>query len=106
MKEYQEMLNNLRLTTESKIKELRKSEFQIVADEIDQVQEHEREELRQRMLTREGILLNQIHTALKMVEKGTYGECEDCECPIGMSRLKALPTATRCVDCQSDYESS
>lgn len=106
MDKYREMLENLRFATESKIKDLRKSEFQIMADEIDQVQEHEREELRQRMLTRESMLLNQIHTALKMVDKGTYGNCEDCECTITMNRLKARPTATRCVDCQADYEES
>lgn len=30
--------------------------------------------------------------------------CEDCGCRIPQGRLKAVPTATRCVICQTEYE--
>jgi len=36
--------------------------------------------------------------------QGTYGTCEDCGGPIGAERLAALPSATRCVQCQADWE--
>ena len=36
--------------------------------------------------------------------QGTDGTCENCEGPIGEERLAALPAATRCVECQADWE--
>jgi len=35
------------------------------------------------------------------VDNGTYGICDDCGDEIGLERLKALPFAVRCVDCES-----
>ncbi|HKW60499.1 MAG TPA: TraR/DksA C4-type zinc finger protein [Candidatus Dormibacteraeota bacterium] len=32
------------------------------------------------------------------------GRCQDCGGPIGEERLAALPTATRCVRCQAEWE--
>jgi phage/conjugal plasmid C-4 type zinc finger TraR family protein len=32
------------------------------------------------------------------------GTCQDCGQPIGDERLAALPTATRCVRCQAEWE--
>jgi len=37
--------------------------------------------------------------ALLRIENGTYGICANCGNPIGENRLKALPTATLCIDC-------
>ncbi len=60
-------------------------------------------------LTIENILkdiLNQIESALKRIENGTYGICEVCKKPIGEERLKAIPYATMCVRCKSIKEKS
>ena len=37
---------------------------------------------------------------------GGYGICENCGRPIGEERMAALPTATRCIACQSSWEQS
>jgi DnaK suppressor protein len=37
---------------------------------------------------------------------GQPGMCEDCGRPIGAERLEAIPTATRCVRCQAEWEQS
>lgn len=37
--------------------------------------------------------------ALARIEDGSYGICASCGKPIGENRLKALPTATLCIDC-------
>jgi len=50
--------------------------------------------------TREGKYLTHIEKALERIENGTYGDCVDCEQPIPKERLKAVPTATRCVPCK------
>lgn len=37
---------------------------------------------------------------------GESGLCEDCGRPIGAERMAALPTSTRCISCQSEWEQS
>ena len=44
--------------------------------------------------------------ALKRIESGDFGFCTDCGEEIELSRLKACPTASRCIRCQSVYESA
>jgi RNA polymerase-binding protein DksA len=48
--------------------------------------------------------MRRIDSALKRIQSGNYGECDDCGQPIPVARLKAEPTATRCVQCQERYE--
>jgi len=47
-----------------------------------------------------------LRSALKRIEGGSYGSCIDCGEPIGYERLKAYPTAPRCIQCQQIIESS
>lgn len=48
--------------------------------------------------------LNLIDAALKKIEEGTYGNCENCEKPISQKRLLALPYAPLCIKCQEIEE--
>lgn len=48
--------------------------------------------------------IREIDTALMRIARGEYGTCTDCRDEIGVARLKARPTATRCSPCQSNYE--
>ena len=48
--------------------------------------------------------LKLIDKALGDIESGQYGTCVECEEPIAPRRLKALPFATRCVECQAASE--
>jgi RNA polymerase-binding protein DksA len=48
--------------------------------------------------------LQQIDTALRRMDEGSYGECIQCGTDIEFPRLQAQPTALRCLDCQSKYE--
>ena len=48
--------------------------------------------------------LNLIDGALADLAAGRYGVCVECEEPIAPKRLKALPFATRCLDCQAQSE--
>lgn len=47
---------------------------------------------------------NQIDEALRRLQDGTYGTCEDCTREISPERLKAMPFARRCVECQQKAE--
>ena len=48
--------------------------------------------------------VEQIDDAIGRIEAGTYGVCEMCGEPIPPARLKALPSATLCVECKSHEE--
>jgi DnaK suppressor protein len=48
--------------------------------------------------------LQQIDTALRRMDEGTYGECSACGTDIEFARLEAQPTALRCLQCQSQHE--
>lgn len=41
-----------------------------------------------------------IRTALSRIAAGTYGVCASCGSTIPAARMAAMPTATRCVNCQ------
>lgn len=48
----------------------------------------------------------QIEQALAKIEDGTYGACDICKAKIKENRLKALPTATRCLSCLKKKQNS
>lgn len=56
------------------------------------------------MVMRESRELQDIEAALQRIHDGSYGICIDCEDVIGHARLKAYPTAQRCLTCQEAYE--
>lgn len=45
-----------------------------------------------------------IQAALKRLEDGTYGDCQNCGEPIAPARLEALPYAVQCIACASQAE--
>lgn len=49
-------------------------------------------------------LLEKISEALRKIDDGTYGVCDRCNTPIHQDRLKAIPYATLCVECQEKVE--
>jgi DnaK suppressor protein len=48
--------------------------------------------------------LNKINDALVRLEQGDYGNCFDCGSEIAEKRLRALPFAVRCKDCEEARE--
>ncbi len=44
--------------------------------------------------------LNMIDNALRRIEEGTYGNCEECSKAIPQKRLMAMPHARLCIKCQ------
>ena len=50
--------------------------------------------------------LNKINEALRRLEEGTYGNCFECREEIAEARLRALPFAVRCKDCEEARETA
>jgi len=49
-------------------------------------------------------MLYELDDALKRIEEGTFGICEDCKSLISKTRLKAIPYARLCLNCQQKKE--
>lgn len=50
--------------------------------------------------------LDEVHAAMRRLQEGHYGQCEDCGEAIEPQRLAALPAARYCVACQQVRERS
>ncbi len=48
--------------------------------------------------------LYELDDALKRIEDGTFGMCDDCKGMISKVRLKAVPSARLCIKCQQKRE--
>ncbi len=48
--------------------------------------------------------LREVEHALGRIGRDDFGACNDCGEPIGFPRLKAAPSATRCLACQARRE--
>ena len=53
---------------------------------------------------RERKLINKINDALKKIDNGTYGYCEETDEPINVERLDARPIATLTIEAQERHE--
>lgn len=108
MKEIKKLLEEMRENILRDIDERRLREHAAhdeVGDDYDKAS-HERErELDIIITAQEKNKLQAVEDALKRIEEGTYGICEECGEKIPKQRLKALPFATLCVSCKSAKES-
>ena len=53
---------------------------------------------------RERKLINKIDAALRRIDEGTYGYCEETGEPISLKRLEARPVATLSIEAQEMHE--
>ena len=52
----------------------------------------------------ESKLLEKIEYALEQLDNGTYGICDECQKEINIERLKAKPSVSLCIACQTAKE--
>jgi DnaK suppressor protein len=50
--------------------------------------------------------LDEIRDALGRIDRGTFGQCEECHQPIPKARLQALPYTRHCVECARKLQQS
>ena len=61
-------------------------------------------DLDQAELSRDVDELRGLEAARERIAKGDYGVCVDCGRDIGFERLRAAPSAIRCIACQTLHE--
>lgn len=73
-------------------------------DDIDRASMETDKALDLRTKDRTRKLISKINDALKRIEDGTYGYCEETGEPIGLERLEARPVATLSIEAQERHE--
>ena len=73
-------------------------------DESDRATHEEEFTLELRTRERERKLLSKINESIDELRSNDYGYCASCGIEIGIRRLEARPTATRCIDCKTIEE--
>ena len=73
-------------------------------DDIDRASMETDKALDLRTKDRARKLISKINDALKRIEDGTYGYCEETGEPIGLERLEARPVATLSIEAQERHE--
>ena len=74
------------------------------ADPIDRAAQDTDFTIELRTRDRERKLIKKIEQSLDQINTNEYGFCEDCGADIGIRRLEARPTATKCIDCKTFAE--
>lgn len=79
-------------------------EMQVEADLVDSAANETDRAIELRARDRERKLINKIEDALRRLEDGTYGYCDETGDPIGVRRLDARPIATLSIEAQERHE--
>ena len=75
------------------------------ADAVDQASAETDRQLIAQMKNREEQVLVQINQALRRLDDGVFGDCQECGESISEARLQAFPFTTLCIDCKAELES-
>ncbi len=81
-----------------------REEVRDVGDEAERATRETENSLELRTRDRYRKLIAKIDKALKRIEDGRYGFCEETDEEIGIERLEARPIATLCLDAQERWE--
>ena len=102
-----EILAEERDATLARLRILRKEEVddavELPADGIDLAHSLEEVETDAALIERCDEKLKAIDEAFSRLERGRYGICEKCKQEIPIKRLKALPFAAYCIDCEKKH---
>lgn len=79
-------------------------ETTVVPDPADRATIEEEHALELRTRDRERKLLKKVQAAIKRIDDGDYGFCEETGDPIGVARLMARPSATLSLEAQQRRE--
>ena len=87
-------------TLRSELNSLNEKGERDVGDQLDSALDTEYSEVCSQLAECESRELENIQGALQRLARGKYGVCEECEAKIPVARLRALPYASLCVNCQ------
>ena len=99
-------LNRFRAVLTAKVAELERSNhrdgitIERSADQLEEIQAASERVLAVCHLDREFNQLRNVLAAIRRIDEGNFGICQECDEDIHPKRLAALPWATYCIRCQ------
>jgi RNA polymerase-binding protein DksA len=110
LKKYREILHEKRAELLGVVQQMEDEAMRAGSDEVsvDHMADHGSDSFEQDqtigLIERESAAVRAIDLALKRIDEGTYGLCEECEAKIKKPRLKAIPSARLCLECKMAEE--
>ena len=108
MKKFRAILEERRLSLITQARKTLESDMVLSPDdrfdEVDQASSEYMQAFSFRLRGREKFLMDKIELALRKIDEGTYGVCEECEDTIALKRLQARPEAPLCIQCKEAQE--
>jgi DnaK suppressor protein len=107
--ELRAMLEERRQEIQKKLRSLRETlpaDNEVVKDTEEQSVDDFVQEVDFALMQMKSQTLAKIDEAVRRLEKGRYGVCTECGTEIAAARLKALPFAAKCRECQEAEERS
>ena len=95
----------LQRAVEGDLSLLRELHQEKTGDVLDAAADSVQDELNSQLVEVESRELTAIDDALERIAQGTYGDCQSCSKPIPLTRLRAIPYATECINCRREAES-
>jgi DnaK suppressor protein len=74
------------------------------ADSLEQSEADVQRDITLSLLRMRSETIGRIAAALARIDAGAYGACAECEREISEARLRALPFAVRCQECEEERE--
>ena len=109
LKKFQELLEEKRKAVLDRAREMLSVENMALdtndlPDEMDLASSEYLQSFTFRLRGREKVFLDKIEKALRKIEDGSFGTCEECSEEISIKRLQARPETTLCIRCKEDQE--
>ena len=108
LKHFQSLLENIRTKIVGDVEKAhhnkKSNEVEQMADISDDAARSYGKKLQGDLEEQEWVKLKQVEAALKKVEDGEYGICEQCEQEILETRLEIMPYTEFCIQCLSEIE--
>jgi DnaK suppressor protein len=106
-----EVLSQMLTDRQAEIRNKLRSLREVLPSAVAQVKDAEEQSMEEfvlgmdfALMEMESETLRKIDDALLRLEEGSYGVCSECDQAISEARLKALPFASLCRDCQEEAE--
>src|SRR5580765_1515513 len=104
LRSFQAALHAMLDGTENSLRDLDDIAIENVPDSLDRVQHATEREMAIRRIELDFSKVQNVRSALARIADGTYGICTECEAEIAPKRLKAVPWALHCLQCQNSAD--
>lgn len=108
LKKFRELLEEKRRSVLSRARKTLTEDMALdpddLPDEMDLASSEYYQSFEFRLRGREKSHLAKLNLALRKLDEGIFGICEECEEPIGKKRLEARPETGLCIQCKENQE--